>query len=139
METEMKMTLKTTSALILAAMVSVAPALANDSAKVVSGMKTDAVPVANLVSMIGEWTAGDLAFLDKATSVKVYDTKQIYPAADLTKIASAETGKNAELTKFRTAIQGDAGLMGWFKTNNIDINRVVAVADPKGNPEIFLY
>lgn len=29
--------------------------------------------------------------------------------------------------------------MGWFKTNNIDINRVVAVAGPNGNPEIFLY
>lgn len=135
----MHMNLKTTAALVLAALVSVAPALANDSAKVVSAAKTDALPVANLVSMIGEWTAGDLAFLDKATSVKVFDTKALYQPADLTKIASAETGKNAELTKFRAAIQGDAGLMGWFKTNKIDINRVVAVADPHGNPEIFLY
>ena len=135
----MHMNLKTTAALVLAALVSVAPALANDSAKVVSAAKADALPVANLVDMIGEWTSGDLAFLDKATSVKVFDTKQLYQPADLTKIASAETGKNAELAKFRTAIQGDAGLMGWFKTNKIDINRVVAVADPKGNPEIFLY
>lgn len=135
----MHMNLKTTAAFVLAAMVSVAPALANDSATVVSAVKADALPVANLVSMIGEWTAGDLAFLDKATSVKVFDTRQLYQPADLTKIASAETGKNAELTKFRAVIQGDAGLMGWFKTNKIDINRVVAVADPHGNPEIFLY
>lgn len=135
----MQMNLKTTAALILAALVSVAPAMANDSAKVVSAAKTDALPVANLVGMIGEWTSGDLAFLDKATSVKVFDTRTLYQPTDLTKIASAETGKNAELTKFRAAIQGDPGLMGWFKTNNIDINRVVAVADPKGSPEIFLY
>ena len=135
----MQMNLKTTAALILAALVSVAPALANDSAKVVSAAKTDALPVANLVDMIGEWTSGDLAFLDKATSVKVFDARQLYQPADLTKIASAETGKNAELTKFRAAIQGDAGLMSWFKTNQIDVNRVVAVADPRGNPGIFLY
>ena len=135
----MQMNLKTTAALILAALVSVAPALASDSAKVVSAAKADALPVANLVDMIGEWTSGDLAFLDKATSVKVFDTRQLYQPADLTKIASAETGKNAELTKFRAAIQGDPGLMGWFKTNQIDVNRVVAVADPRGNPEIFLY
>lgn len=135
----MHVNLKTTAALVLAAMVSVAPALANDSAKVVSAAKADALPVANLVSMIGEWTAGDLAFLDRATSVKVFDTRTLYQPADLTKIASAETGRNAELTKFRAAIQGDAGLTGWFNTNKIDINRVVAVADPHGNPEIFLY
>jgi hypothetical protein len=139
METEMQMNLKTAVALVLAALVSVAPALANDSAKVVSAAKRDVLPVRNLVDMVGEWTAGDLAFLDKATSVKVFDTRKLYQPADLTKIASAETGKNAELTKFRTAIQGDAGLTGWFKTNKIDISRVVAVADPHGNPEIFLY
>lgn len=137
----MHINLKTSIALVLAALVSTAPAmaLASDSATVVSAAKADALPVSNLVSMIGEWTAGDLAFLDKATSVKVFDTKQLYQPADLTKIASAETSKNADLTKFRAAIQGDAGLTGWFKTHNIDINRVVAVADPQGNPEIFLY
>lgn len=135
----MQMNLKTSAALILAALVSVVPVMANDSAKVVSAAKADALPVANLVGMIGQWTAGDLASLDKATSVKVFDTRQLYQPADLTKIASAETGKNAELTKFRAAIQGDPGLMGWFKTNNIDINRVVAVGDPSGNAEIFLY
>ena len=137
----MHVNLKTSAALVLVALVSATPlaAYANDSAKVVTAAKTDALPVGNLVDMVGEWTAGDLAFLDKATSVMVFDTKQLYEAADLTKIASAEISKTAQLGKFRDAIRGDAGLAGWFKSNDIDINRVVAVADPKGNPEIFLY
>jgi len=110
-----------------------------DTAKVTMGVKADLVPVGNLVDMIGSWTAGDLAFLDKATSVKTYDTKTLYPAAEQAQIASAETAKAAQLGKFRDAIRADGALSGWFAANNIDINRVVAVADPHGNPEIFLY
>ena len=89
--------------------------------------------------MIGRWTAGDLAFLDKATSIKTYDTKTLYPAAEQAQIASAETAKASQLGKFREAIRADAALNGWFTANHIDVNRVIAVADPKGNPEIFLY
>lgn len=110
-----------------------------DTAKVMVGVKTDLVPVGNLVDMIGSWTAGDLAFLDKATTIKTYDTKTLYPAGDLAKIASAETTKASQLGKFRDAIRGDAALSAWFAANKIDVSRVVAVADPKGNPEIFLY
>lgn len=110
-----------------------------DSAKVTVATKTDIVPVTNLVDMIGSWTAGDLAFLDKASTVKTYDTKTLYPAADQAKIASAEKAKSSELTKFRAAIHGDPALSAWFTSNKIDVNRVVAVADPNGHPEIFLY
>ena len=131
------------AAVLLAAILAVSgsPAFAatTDTAKVTMGMKTDLVPVGNLVDMIGSWTAGDLAFLDKATTVKTYDTKTLYPAAEQAQIASAETAKSAQLGKFRDAIRGDAALNGWFTANKIDVNRVVAVADPKGNPEIFLY
>jgi len=137
----MKMTLKASAALLLAALVTTAPALAlaNDSAKVVSAMKSDALPIDNVVGMIGSWSTSDLAFLDKAQSVKVFDTRQLYQGADLNKIASAETSKSVQLGKFRDAIRGDKGLAGWFTSNKIDVNRVVAVADPKGNAEIFLY
>src|SRR6218665_2627382 len=71
-----------------------------DTAKVTMGMKADLVPVGNLVDMIGSWTAGDLAFLDKATSIKTYDTKALYPAAEQAQIASAETAKAGQLGKF---------------------------------------
>ena len=131
------------AAVLLAAILAVSgsPAFAatTDTAKVTMGMKTDLVPVGNLVDMIGSWTAGDLASLDKATTVKTYDTKTLYPAAEQAQIASAETAKSAQLGKFRDAIRGDAALNGWFTANKIDVNRVVAVADPKGNPKIFLY
>ncbi|UJW86874.1 hypothetical protein [Devosia sp. SL43] len=110
-----------------------------DTAKLTVGIKSEIVPVANLVDMIGVWTQGDLAFLDKATGVKTFDTKVLYPAADQAKIASAETAKATQLGKFRDAIRADSALSGWFSANHIDINRVVAVADPNGNPEIFLY
>ncbi len=128
------------AAVLLAAILAVpgtaAFAATADTAKVTMGVKTEIVPVANLVDMIGSWTAGDLAFLDKATSV---DTKALYPAADQAKIASAETAKASQLGKFRDAIRADSALNAWFSANHIDVNRVVAVADPKGNPEIFLY
>jgi hypothetical protein len=110
-----------------------------DTAKLTIGLKTEIVPVANLVNMIGTWSAGDLAFLDKASGVKTFDTKLLYPAADQAKIASAETARAAQLGKFRDAIRADTALSGWFAANHIDVNRVVAVADPNGNPEIFLY
>lgn len=110
-----------------------------DTAKLTVGVKSEIVPVASLVNMIGTWSAGDLAFLDKASGVKTFDTKLLYPAADQAKIASAETAKAAQLGKFRDAIRADAALSGWFAANHIDVNRVVAVADPNGNPEIFLY
>ena len=110
-----------------------------DTAKLTVGVKSEIVPVASLVNMIGIWSAGDLAFLDKASGVKTFDTKLLYPAADQTKIASAETAKATQLGKFRDAIRADAALSGWFAANHIDVNRVVAVADPNGNPEIFLY
>lgn len=110
-----------------------------DTAKLTVGLKSEIVPVGNLVDMIGSWTAGDLAFLDKATGVKTFDTKLLYPAADRAKIASAEAAKSVQLGKFRDAIRADSALSGWFAANHIDVNRVVAVADPNGNPEIFLY
>jgi hypothetical protein len=110
-----------------------------DTAKVMAGTRTDIVPAANLVDMIGSWTAGDLAFLDKAASIKTYDTKALYPADDQAKIASAESAKSTQLGKFHDAIHSDAALNAWFTTNKIDVNRVVAVADPNGNAEIFLF
>ena len=112
---------------------------AADHATVTMGAKTELVPVGNLVDMIGSWTNGDLVFLDKAASVKTFDTKTLYPAADQAKIASAETAKASQLGKFRDAIRADSALSTWFTANHIDVNRVIAVADPNGHPEIFLY
>lgn len=110
-----------------------------DTAKMTIGLQSEIVPVANLVDMIGSWTAGDLAFLDNASGVKTFDTRILYPAAEQALIASAEASKTEQLTKFRDAIRADSALSGWFAANHIDVNRVVAVADPNGNPEIFLY
>jgi hypothetical protein len=144
---ELKMNpMRTVSAAVLLAAILAVPGTAAfaattpaDAAKVTVGIKADLVPVGNLVDMIGSWTAGDLAFLDKATSIKTYDTKTLYPAAEQAQIASAETAKASQLGKFREAIRGDVALNEWFTANHIDVNRVIAVADPKGNPEIFLY
>lgn len=140
----MKSMLQVSAAVLIAAMFAIPATTAfaatnADTAKVVMGVKTDIVPVGNLVDMIGSWTAGDLSFLDKAASIKTYDTKALYPAADQAKIASAEMAKASQLGKFRDAIPADTALNAWFTTNHVDVNRVVAVADPKGNPEIFLY
>ena len=136
--------MRNVSAALLIAALAVNPlaqamAATADSAKVVTGMKTEAVPVTNLTGMIGSWTQGDLAVLDKSGSVKVFDTRTVYQGADLQKIASAETAKSAQLGKFRDAIRADAGLKAWFDANKIDINKVIAVADPNGNPEVFTY
>ncbi len=134
-------TLKISTAIVLAALSvgATLPAMAATGATVVTAVKTDAVPVASVIGMVGSWKPGDLAMLDKATSVKVFDTKSLYQGADLTKIASAETAKSADLTKFRDAIRGDAALKAWFDGHAIDINRVIAVSDPSGTPEVFLY
>lgn len=121
-----------------AAMTAAAP-VAPISAKVAVGDKTDLIPISNLVSMVGSWTAGDLAFLDKAGTIKTYDTKALYPAAEQSQIASAEAAKATQLGKFRDAIRADGALNAWFAANHIDVNRVVAVADPNGKPEVFLY
>ena len=132
---------KMSAALVVAALslgVSL-PAMAATGATVVTASKTDAVPVTKLVPMIGAWQASDLAMLDKAPSVKVFDTKTLYQGADLTKIASAEGSKSADLMKIRDAIKGDATLKAWFDSHSIDISRVIAVSDPSGKPEVFLY
>lgn len=136
--------MRTVSAAVLLAAILAIPgttafAANMDTAKVTVGVKSDLIPVGNLVNMIGSWTAGDLAFLDKATDIKTYDTKTLYPAADQAQIASAETAKSTQLGKFRDAIRADAGLSAWFAANKIDVGRVIAVADPNGKPEIFLY
>jgi hypothetical protein len=142
METEM-IPMRNVSAALLLALIAINPLAqamaATDTAKVVTGMKTEAVPVANLTGMIGSWTQGDLNFLDKAASVKVFDTRTVYQGADLQKIASAETAKSAQLGKFHDAIRADAALKAWFDANKIDVNKVIAVADPNGNPELFTY
>lgn len=135
--------MRNVSAALVVAALAIAPLssamAAADTAKVVTGMKTEAVPVANLVGMVGAWTPADLTFLDKAASVKVFDTRTIYQGADLQKIASAETSKASQLGKFRDALRADAALKAWFDTNKIDINKVIAVGDPNGNPELFIY
>ncbi len=103
--------LKATTALVLVALLA-APAFAAtvDPAKEVNAVKTDVLmPVGSLTPMIGEWSAGDLNFLDKAASIKVFDTKALYSPADLQKIASAETSQTKQLGSFRDAIRADAG------------------------------
>lgn len=131
------------AAVLLAAILAVsgAPAFAAtmNSAKVTVGTKSDLVPVAKLVDMIGAGTAADLAALDKATEIKTYDAKTLYPTGDQAKIALAETAKASQLGKLRDSIRGDAALTAWFEANHIDINRVVAVGEPSGHAEVFLY
>ncbi len=136
--------MRNVSAAVLLAVLAINPltqamAATADSAKMVAGMKTEAVPVGNLTGMIGSWTQGDLNFLDKAASVKVFDTRSVYSTADQQKIASAETAKATQLGKFRDAIRADAGLKAWFDSNKLDVNKVIAVADPNGQPELFTY
>lgn len=136
----MHTSLKASSALVLAALMG-APAFAatNDAAIVTNAMKTDALPIASVTAMVGKWSSADLSFLDKATAIKVFDTKALYDAADQKKIASAEAARNADLTKLHAAIAADAGLSTWFRAHNLDVNRVIAVGDPSGNPQVFLY
>ena len=135
--------MRNVSAALLLALIATNPLAqamaASDTAKVVTGMKSEAVPAANLTGMIGSWTQGDLNVLDKASTVKVFDTRTVYQGADLQKIASAETSKSTQLGKFRDALRADAALKAWFDTNKIDINKVIAVGDPNGNPELFIY
>ena len=129
------------AAVLLAAILAPAAAFAatTDTAKVTMAAKTEIVPVASLVGMIGKGTKSDLAVLDTAKSVKTFDTKTLYPAMDQGKIAVAEASKSTELGKFRDAIRADAALSAWFTSNKIDVNRVIAVSNANGNPEIFLY
>ncbi len=136
----MHASLKSSVALAIVALMS-APAFAatNDAATVTSAMKADALPVASVTGMIGKWSAADLSFLDKATAIKVFDTKSLYSTGDQQKIASAETAGKANLDKLRAAIMADAGLAGWFKTHDLDVNRVIAVSGSSTNPEVFLY
>ena len=127
-------------AILAIALVATAPALAaTDTAVVTNALKSDAMPVARVTAMVGEWSAADLSFLDKASAIKVFDTKVLYQSADQKKIASAETGKSADLTRMRAAIKADTSLNGWFTAHKIDVSRVIAVADPNGSPQIFLY
>jgi hypothetical protein len=141
MENQMHRNLKAYAALAVVMIASAsAPAFAaGDAAKFVEATKTDIVPVASVTAMVGKWNAADLSVLDKAASIKVFDTKVLYPAADQKKIASAETSKAADLTKLRTAIKADKGLSGMLAAKKVDVNRVIAVTDQKSGPQIFLY
>lgn len=137
----MKLTRHVSVAIMFAAMSVAVPALAAApaGAKLVQATATDVMPVANVVGMIGTWHPADLTSLDKAAMVKVFDTKSLYPAADQSQIAKAETAKTADLGKFRSAIKADTTLSAWLTANKIDVNRVIALSDVNGNAEIFLY
>lgn len=138
----MSLNLKTIATVTLVALLS-APAMAATaplSATMAKAEKTDVMPVAQLTSMIGVWTANDLSMLDKAKSIKVLDTKTMYKDADLKQIASVESSKKADIDKIRAALKGDAALDAWLTKNKVDLNRVVAVSAPaNGTPEIVLY
>jgi hypothetical protein len=133
--------MRTVSAAVLLAAISIYPvaALAATNAKLVTALPDDAMPVAELVSSVGMWAPSDLAVVDKAAAIKVLDTRTLYKGDDLQKIASAETGKATQLSKFHDAIRADANLNGWLAANKIDPAKVIAISDPKGTPEIFVY
>lgn len=135
----MHLTSKAYAVLAIALAATVPAFAATDQAMMRNALKTDAMPVARVTGMVGKWSTADLSFLDKATAIKVYDTRSLYQPADLKKIASAETAKATDLTRLRADIKGDTGLDGWFNAHQIDVSRVIAVADPKGGPQIFLY
>ena len=131
-------------AVLAIALIATAPALAATTpavtASLVNAAKADLVPVAKLTSMVGVWSSADLGKFDKAKSIKVLDTRMLYQATDLKKIATVETSKASDLTKIRAAIRSDAGLDAWFASNKLDVNRVIAVLVPAaGVPEIVLY
>jgi hypothetical protein len=108
-------------------------------ATVTMGQKTDIPPAASVKPMIGKWTQADISALDTAKSVKVFDTKTLYSAPDLTLVATAETAGSANIKKFHDAINADTGLKAWFAKNKIDVNRVVGLSNSNGQVEIFLY
>lgn len=135
----MHLTFKAYAVLAIVAMAA-APALAaTDAAVLTNALKTEAMPVASVTAMVGQWSAADISSLDKASTIKVFDTKMLYQPADQQKIATAETSKSADLAAFRAAIKADTGLNGWLTAHKIDVSRVIAVADPNGSPQIFLY
>ena len=133
-----------TYAILALVMLATSPSLAATApavaATLVTAAKADVMPVDKLTGMVGVWSSADFGLFAKAKSIKVLDTKMLYSADDLKKIASAATGKAPEVTKIRAAIKGDASLDAWFTTNKLDLNRVIAVSVPTGGvPEIVLY
>lgn len=116
-----------------------APAAAMSAPKVTMAMKSDAGPVAGLVRIIGKWTPAEVKALGKASAIKTFDVKSLYPAADQTKVASAESANSAQLGKLHAALRADASLNTWLTKNNINVDHVVAVSTHSNDAHIFVY
>ena len=123
--------LKVSAAVLIAAM-SALPALAAVNATVVTGMKTDIVPVASLDTMIGKWGQPELDALGKASTVTVFDANKLYTAGDIKLLGAADTAASVNLIKLRSAIDADATLKAWFDKNKIDVSHVIAITDATG-------
>ncbi|HWA18043.1 MAG TPA: hypothetical protein VG757_03540 [Devosia sp.] len=135
----MKPMLKVSAAVLFAA-ISALPALAAiNTAVVVQGNSTAAAPASSIDDFIGKWTMQDLNALGSAHQVTVFDTKNVYDAADLSKLSDADTRAIGDLKKMHDQIDADAGLRAWFAKNSIDINRVIAITDNGGAVDVYLY
>ncbi len=130
--------LKVSAAVLIAAM-SALPALAAVNATVVTGMKTDIVPVASLDTMIGKWGQPELDALGKASTVTVFDANKLYTAGDIKLLGAADTAASVNLTKLRSAIDADATLKAWFDKNKIDVTHVIAITDTGGKVDVYTY
>ena len=130
--------LKVSAAVLIAAM-SALPALAAVNATVVTGMKTDIVPVASLDTMIGKWGQPELDALGKASTVTVFDANKLYTAGDIKLLGAADTAASVNLTKLRSAIDADATLKTWFDKNKIDVSHVIAITDANGKVDVYTF
>lgn len=116
-----------------------APMAAMAAPKVTMAMKSDVGPISGVIRIIGKWTPAELAALGKASAIKTFDVKSLYPAADQTKVASAETANSARLGKLHAALRADASLNIWLTKNKIDVDHVVAVSTHSSGAHIFVY
>jgi hypothetical protein len=130
--------LKVSAAVLIAAM-SALPALAAVNDTVVTGMKTDIVPVTSLDTMIGKWGQPELDALGKASTVTVFDANKLYTAGDIKLLGAADTAASVNLTKLRSAIDADATLKAWFDKNKIDVSHVIAITDANSKVAVYTF
>lgn len=139
----MTISLKSTTAIALTLLALGSPAMAATSAamaaKVTTAQQLDAVPIGQMVDLLGQGADIAPSAWSQADAVTVFDGKTLYNAEDQKRIESAEASQVLAIDRLQKSIRDDKQLADWFSTNHIAVDRVVALQQQDGKLDVYLF
>jgi len=105
----------------------------------IKGTAQELMPFSQLLPLIGTTADNYVQKLGDASSVRVFDLRNLLSPADVSQVGTAETSHMASLSSFRAALKEDPDLAKWLNTHDASVDNIVGMSEVGSQISIYLF